>query len=136
MQTIGERLRSERERLGLSQSEMCELTGVSRKTQFNYENGERYPDAAYLASLLERGGDTHFILSGKHQESAGRLNNVEPDVEVLAKTIEGLELLLKSMRRELPPEKKARIIVMLYRSFVAQQQVDPAMIREMIELAA
>ena len=78
-----------------------------------------------------------FILSGlKHLSANDTESTAEPDLDLLTKTIEGLELLLKTMRKELSAEKKARIIVMLYRSFVAQHQVDPAMIREMIELVA
>lgn len=137
MQTIGERLKGERERLGLSQSDICDLTGVSRKTQFNYESGERHPDAAYLANLLGRGADIVYILSGQRGASNTGHNASGPDSELLAQTIEGVELLLKKMGKKLPSEKKARVIVMLYRSFAASQnQIDLATIREMIELAA
>ncbi|WP_162961855.1 helix-turn-helix domain-containing protein, partial [Pseudomonas aeruginosa] len=46
--TIGERLKEERQRLGMSQTELAEQCGVSKNTQLAYEKGERSPDAAYL----------------------------------------------------------------------------------------
>lgn len=129
-------MKSERERLGLSQAEVCSLTGVSRKTQFNYESGERYPDAAYLEALLKRGADVMFVLSGTRSDTSFGHAETTLDEQLLTQIVEGMELLLMKMRKTLSAEKKARIIVMLYRSFSAQHQVDPATIRQMIELAA
>jgi len=62
---IGERLKEERERLGLTQTEFAALGGAGRKTQFNYESGERTPDAAYLAAIAEAGADVLYILTGQ-----------------------------------------------------------------------
>lgn len=61
---IGERLREERERLGLNQTELGARGGVSRKTQFNYESGERLPDAAYLAKVMDAGVDVLYVVTG------------------------------------------------------------------------
>ena len=47
---IGERLKEERERIGLSQTEFAAKAGASKNSQYNYEKGERSPDAAYLAA--------------------------------------------------------------------------------------
>lgn len=52
---IGERLKEERKRLGLSQARLCELMGISRKTLFSYETGKRSPTAVFLATLYHRG---------------------------------------------------------------------------------
>lgn len=61
---IGERLKEERERLGINQTDFATLGESSRKTQFNYETGERVPDAAYLSSIAEAGADVLYILTG------------------------------------------------------------------------
>lgn len=62
---IGERLRAERDRLGLSQTEFCvAVGGVDRKSQFNYETGKRSPDAAYLAAASELGIDVRYVITG------------------------------------------------------------------------
>lgn len=65
MQTIGSRLKAERDRIGLSQNDICNLTGVSRKSLFNYENDERSPDAEFLSILEKNGFDIGFIICGK-----------------------------------------------------------------------
>lgn len=62
--SIGERLREERERLGFSQASFAEITGAHRKSQGNYELGERMPDAAYLAAIAAAGADVLYILTG------------------------------------------------------------------------
>lgn len=63
---IGERIREERERLGMTQGDFCASTGVGRKTQFNYETGDRLPDAAYLVEAMRLGVDVIYVLTGGH----------------------------------------------------------------------
>jgi len=68
--SIGERLREERERLGLSQSEMALLAkdlgakGATRQSQALYEKGEQSPSAAYIAAISTSGADVLYILTG------------------------------------------------------------------------
>ena len=64
MHSIGERLKEERKRLGLSQARLCELMGISRKTLFGYETGERSPTAVFLAALCDHQFDVDYILKG------------------------------------------------------------------------
>jgi transcriptional regulator with XRE-family HTH domain len=78
---IGVRLREERERLGINQTDFAALGGSGRKTQFNYEAGERVPDAAYLAAIAAAGADVLYILTGQH--SSVREINLSPDEEAL-----------------------------------------------------
>jgi len=58
------RLREERKRLGLNQTEMGVLGGVSKDSQLNYENGSRSPDAEYLMAVAAAGVDIAFVLTG------------------------------------------------------------------------
>lgn len=67
MSGIGERLREERERLGLSQGAFGELGGVKANAQGNYEKGDRYPDAAYLAAVAEQGVDVLYVVTGERK---------------------------------------------------------------------
>lgn len=62
---IGTRLREERERLCLGQMEVAERAGVGRKSQFNYESGERQPDASYLAAVAGLGIDITYVVTGQ-----------------------------------------------------------------------
>lgn len=61
---IGRRLEEERKRLGLNQEGFAELGGVGRKTQFNYESGERSPDGGYLSDIAKHGADVLYIITG------------------------------------------------------------------------
>ena len=70
IESIGERLRQERERLGKSQTEFAEIAeragvrGSTRQSQSLYEKGERMPDAGYLAAIGAEGADVRYILTG------------------------------------------------------------------------
>jgi transcriptional regulator with XRE-family HTH domain len=72
---IGERLKKERERLGISQTALGELASVGRKTQFNYETGERSPDAQYLAAIAAAGVDVRYVVTGERD----RAQELAPD---------------------------------------------------------
>lgn len=64
---IGERLKEERERLGLNQTEFSAHAGASKNTQYNYEKGERSPDANYLAAASGLGVDVLYVLTGERK---------------------------------------------------------------------
>lgn len=64
MNAAGERLREERERLGKSQGAFGDIGGVKANAQGKYEKGERFPDAAYLASVAKAGVDVLYIITG------------------------------------------------------------------------
>lgn len=67
---IGERLRDERVRLGFNQSEFAAFAGVAKTSQFNYEKGDRSPDAAYLAAVAEKGVDILYVVTGQRSPTA------------------------------------------------------------------
>lgn len=62
---IGERLRAERERLGLTQQGLAEKLKVQRQALVLYEAGERTPTADKLADLDRAGGDVNFVVTGR-----------------------------------------------------------------------
>lgn len=61
---VGDRLREERDRLGLNQTDFGAKGGVSRGTQKAYELGANSPDLRYLAALEGAGVDIQYVLSG------------------------------------------------------------------------
>ena len=61
---ISDRLREERLRLGLSQTELAEKAGIAKNTQHNYEKGIRQPDAAYLTAVADAGVDILYVIRG------------------------------------------------------------------------
>ena len=103
MNTIGNRLKEERARLGITQEKMALAGGVQKRAQARYESGERCPDGHYLASVAKLGADVNYILTGARitqakQGDNGRGNFDEEDVRML------------NMIKRLPePQKKKEI---------------------------
>ena len=65
MSTFGERLREERERLGLSQVAFAALLGLGKHAQINYEADRRSPDSNYLSAAAKQGVDIYYVLTGR-----------------------------------------------------------------------
>lgn len=63
--SIGSRLREERTRIGLSQTDFAALAGASKRVQLKWEKDESAPTALALAAFAEAGADVLYILSGK-----------------------------------------------------------------------
>lgn len=75
---IAERIKQERHRLKMSQTEFAALAGASYQTQGNYERGSRVPDVDYLNKLGNKGVDVGYILTGIPTPAPGHLAE-EPD---------------------------------------------------------
>lgn len=75
--TFGERLRIERERLGLTQDQFGKLGGMSRLAQFKYEHDQHSPSWEYLERLFDAKVDAIFLLTGR------RLTRGQVDWDVL-----------------------------------------------------
>ena len=62
---IGARLRELRSQTGLTQDQLAEKLGVSKRTQGNYESGASDPTASYLSMAASQlGFDVPYILNG------------------------------------------------------------------------
>lgn len=96
MSGIGDRLREERERLGLSQGAFGEIGGVKANAQGNYEKGDRYPDAAYLAAVAAAGVDVLYVVTGSRTPAA-------------ASSLTEAETTLVQRYRSMPPENRPTV---------------------------
>ena len=85
MGTVADRLKNERARLGLNQTDFAAIAGQSKKSQMRYEAGERSPDAAYLSLLASAGADVAYILTGVRTTSAAPGSPIQRVLEVSAK---------------------------------------------------
>lgn len=63
--TIGDRLREERDRLGLNQTEFAKIAGTTKKSQIDYEKNLTQPKAGYLALIGEVGVDVLYVVTGQ-----------------------------------------------------------------------
>ncbi|WP_156356228.1 helix-turn-helix domain-containing protein [Sphingomonas sp. Leaf22] len=66
---IADRLRSERKRLGYTQTDFAAVGGVELATQSRYELAKQLPRLDYMFSIGAAGADTNYIISG--QRSGG-----------------------------------------------------------------
>lgn len=69
-QGFGFRLREERERVGMNQTELAEVAGIRRMAQGQYENEVRSPTVKYLSAVAGVGIDVHYLLFGSRCASA------------------------------------------------------------------
>ncbi|MDQ0741821.1 helix-turn-helix domain-containing protein [Pseudomonas sp. W4I3] len=94
---IGARLRQQRAQAGLTQDQLAEHLGVSKRTQGNYESGASDPPASYLsiaASAL--GFDVLYIVSGIR-------------TTLKAETLSEAEDSIVQQYRSIPPEDQRAI---------------------------
>lgn len=71
---IGERLKSERERLGLTQPEFAETAGAKKRTLIDWEKGVSSPTAVQLAALAAAGVDVLYVLTGQRALESSALS--------------------------------------------------------------
>lgn len=65
----GERIKEERERLGLNQADFAALADSTRKTLFNWESGAATPNATVLAAWAAHGLDVLYVVTGQRSPS-------------------------------------------------------------------
>ncbi len=65
MANIAERIKEERQRLGLSQEKFGGIAGVSKQTVIAWEKGSTSPTALQMAELSAQGFDALYVLAGE-----------------------------------------------------------------------
>lgn len=64
--SVADRLKSERERLGLTQPQVALATAVGKTTVINWEKGASSPTATQLSDLAGLGMDVLFVITGQY----------------------------------------------------------------------
>lgn len=77
--SVGERLREERQRLGLSQERLAGVASVAKNTAINWEKGASSPPASALIAFAEAGADALYILTGRR--TADRTKDLAAQIE-------------------------------------------------------
>ena len=130
---IGERLRHERKRLGLSQQMFSEQVGVSRTAQANYELGKTPPDINYMARLGAVGVDVTYVLSGRR---SGEVAADLMDWGLHDAILRGIREVAQEEDIDIPFEKEMSMLRLLYRQFASERTVDRSAVRTLLRLAA
>ena len=71
-ETVGQRLRKERTRLGFNIRDFAERAGVGKSTQSNYENYLSLPDSEYLNRISALGAEIFWIMRGSEEDDEVR----------------------------------------------------------------
>ena len=130
---FGERLVTERQRLGLSARAMAQAGGVSPASQSFYESSDRVPDARYLSAIEDVGVDVRFILLGERTtEQVRRLF----DWELLGEIYVTVDEWLVEQGLALPPKKKMQLVKILFEHMADRGVVDRAKVAELMRAAA
>lgn len=79
--SISERLKEERLKTNLNQTDFGAVGGVTKKTQMLYESGERTPDGIYLRSVAGIGVDVQYVLIGTRSSNIGEIMLTEEYVQ-------------------------------------------------------
>lgn len=95
MTTLGYRLKEERARKGLNQTDFAALAGGSRGAQAAYERDEKIPGGSYLTALAAAGVDILYILTGQRTPQAG---SVTVDSEEEKKLLENYRAMDEAAR--------------------------------------
>lgn len=90
---IAERLKEERERLGMSQTAFAALVGATRKTLFNWETGVASPSADALAEWAAHGLDALYVISG---DRVGGVQSLTSDERQLLELFRSAPLAVKA----------------------------------------
>ncbi|NWC62928.1 helix-turn-helix domain-containing protein [Cedecea sp. P7760] len=80
MTTLGFRLREERDRRGLNQTDFAALANGSRGAQAAYERDEKIPGGGYLMALAASGIDVLYVLTGQRIPKTGALSDDEQEL--------------------------------------------------------
>lgn len=66
---VHERLKEERERVGLTQPQIADVLGVGKTTVINWEKGASAPSAQQLAEMVAKGIDVTYVVTGRRISS-------------------------------------------------------------------
>lgn len=141
---FSEKLKEERQRLGLKQDVAAAKTGVSREMWGRYERGKANPGAGVLGRFAKIGIDVDYILTGIRNDAVAKeLADIENILESDEKVDQiGLVVRLNALHAKGSDLQKGRIDLLLSclgdkdaskRRYKSQTSSD---IREILELAA
>ena len=94
------RLKEERLRLGLNQTDFGAAGGVKKLAQFSYEQGDRFPDVEYLYGISNIGVDIVYVLNGQRQVTEVTEKNFVATPTSAASKFESLDVLMTLCSRD------------------------------------
>ncbi|CAN5883046.1 hypothetical protein BH11PSE12_BH11PSE12_18380 [soil metagenome] len=124
------RLKEERERLGMSQQEAADLSGIRREMWGKYERGTAEPGISVVEHFCTHGADALYIVTGKHALPATPV-----DTDLLRQVIEGIDYALDNNNLSLDTSNKSSLIAVLYEHFSESEKVEQAVVNRFLRVA-
>ncbi len=103
--SIGERLKEERERIGMTQPAFAAVAKTTKQTLFSWESGKTAPDGFQMAAFSSAGVDVQYVLTGNRRGDGLGQSAVHQAV------LDAVELL--SLEKKLDPQQLAKAVVKL-----------------------
>lgn len=128
-ENLPDRLRIARTKLGLTVEQAAKAAGVTRKTWERYEKGGNDPQASSLISLIERGVNPQWLMTGRGEMMGPPINDVGPagqagavDWELLWMISRQLELFREERRLNWSDERKFDLVRLGYEMMIKKRE--------------
>ncbi|MEO1902628.1 MAG: helix-turn-helix transcriptional regulator [Alcanivorax sp.] len=139
---VGRRLREERNRLKMNQTEFASAAGASKRTMVEWEKGTTSPSAVQLSALSECGVDVAYVITGERRENDNKNQLQERsalsgliDTERMSRIVELLRAAANGAGRRWPEDQLWSTAMDVY-NFLAQDSgaVDDNRIDQVLRL--
>lgn len=87
--SLADRLREERKRLGMSQKEIAQKVSVNRETWSRYETSKMLPSTNVLLKAVDFGLDAHYVLTGQKADPLYSMADFKSSALVASEEING-----------------------------------------------
>jgi transcriptional regulator with XRE-family HTH domain len=118
---FGERLKAERKRLMLSQTELAEIGGVGRLAQSQYESEQSAPTTRYLSAISGAGVNLTYLVLGMRPESTALTPEQLDRVE--SKAFEWVEIYSDAQSSGKLSAESRRLMYQVFRNLLAQVEL-------------
>lgn len=140
---LGARLKAERERLRLNQTDFAAIVGASKHAQINWEKGVATPNAAALEVWAGRGLDVLYVVTGQRSNAASTQyltengNSVATgliDADRLCRIVEMLEAFARDAGRRWPSAQLVAVAAEVYNVLVDEPALDEPKVERILKL--
>lgn len=118
---FGERLKAERRRLKLSQTEMAEIGGVGRLAQSQYESEQTAPTTRYLSAISSAGINLTFLVLGVRPENPTLTPEQLDRIE--GKAFEWIEIYSETQPSGKLNAESRRLMYQIFRNLLVQVEL-------------
>ena len=129
----GSRLRSERNRLGITQTQLASAGGISKPTQVAYESDTYVPDLQYLERISSADVDKIFVVTGK---TTSQFVTEHFDWKLHQEVVEVVMELSDELGVQLPAVKLSGLVRILYEKHAAGEALLPEVVSQYLRLVA